>query len=291
MKLRTTLMITTLALCSTFASALEFTVLNTGSKTGGFGVESNAYQQDLAKANKIEYVSPGQYCAAYNILSKMTTPVLFPWANDWEAMGRDGKGCATMKFKPEQIVRFNTDPMFVCSLKSEFTRAGFTERGRGYRVGHTAPDFAYRRTVLAVNESFGTQHKPVTYDGSGAVKTALLNGEVDYALLSTKFVGEIESAKGTCHYTMSSQERLGKPGIGKLDPKNKRLLLGNTTLWLMFNVDAKTALAVKSQLEAIHADPSSAINKAMPAGLTIDWKQSTDSIITDWNQSVVNMQQ
>ena len=271
------------------AAGLELTVLSTGSKTGSFSIESSAYAQDLSKNYKVKYLAPGNHCAAFSILQQTKTPILFPWATDFESVGRDGEGCATVSFKPEQIVRYNTDPMYACSLKPNLDAKTFISRGNGFKVGHTTVEFVFARTVLAVNKSFGTTHKPVVYNGQGMVKTALYNGEVDYALFSAKFVKDVVANGGRCHYVMSNQDRLGYPAIGKLDPSNQFLNGGYATVWLMFNVDASTVQRIKKELKANHHNADSAIVKATNDTLIIDWEQSPGLIINSWETNVSNM--
>lgn len=285
------LMVAAIASVAMCASAMDLMILNTGSKTGGFSVESAAYAQDLAKAHKVDFVSPGQFCAAYGVLTKTTTPVLFPWASDFEALGRDGKGCATLSVKPEQIVRSNLDPMYVCSMKPAFTAKAFVQPGASSRVGHTTPAFAFSRVVQAVNESFKTTHKSVVYDGTGSAKVALYNGEIDYGFFSAKWVKEIEENKGQCHYVLSDKDSKGYPALSKLDTKNPRLYSGYATLWVLLNADAKTTQSIRQQIRELHADPASAIQRATHGTLDIDWDKDKSAVIADWERAVGSMRQ
>ena len=280
-----TLILSALTMAAT-AAAADLTVLNTGSKTGGFSVESGAYAKDLATGRSVEFVSPGQYCAAYAILSKATTPTLFPWASDFEAAGRDGAGCATVAFKDAEVVRYNSDSMRVCSMDPAFTAAGFVKKGVGAKVGHTTPDYAFARAVLAVNESFGTQHKPVTYNGTGDLKTALINGEVNYGFFTAKWVKEIVAAGGACHYVMNSAGADGMSGLNATHPDNRFLTVGYDTVWLMINADDKAVAQVKADIVAAHADTTSAINTATHNTLKIDWNQSPGDIRSSWEKAV-----
>jgi hypothetical protein len=267
-------------------SAADVTVLNTGSKTGGFSVESGAYAKDLAASRSVDFVSPGQYCAAYAILSKATTPMLFPWASDFEAAGRDGAGCATVAFKDAEVVRYNSDSMRVCSIDPAFTAVGFVKKGVGSRVGHTTPDYAFARAVQAVNQSFGTKHRPVTYNGTGDLKTALINGEVDYGFFTAKWVKEVVAAGGECHYVMNSAGADGLTGLNAKDPANRFLTVGYDTVWLMINADAKAVAQVKSDMISAHANTASAINTATHNTLKINWDQSAEDIRSSWEKAV-----
>lgn len=277
------------ALTTLSVSALELTVINTGSKTGSNSVESSAYAQELSKTHKVEFINPGDGCAAYSVIAKTSTPVLFGWANDREALGRNGKWCATVDVAPAQIIRHTSDPMYVCAMKPELNAKEFVKRGESKRVGITTPEFAFARVVRAVNESFGTDHKPITYNGTGAVKTALFNSEVDYAFLSAKWVKDVEANKGQCLYVMSDQDRMGYPAIGKLDPKNKKLVGGYSSVWLLINADAKTVSTVRKEIKAIHDNPESAYNTAFKNTTVIDWSKTPEQQKADWENSVESM--
>jgi hypothetical protein len=269
------------------ALALELTVINTGSKTGSNSVESASYAQDLSAKHTVEFINPGDGCAAYSIIARTKTPVLFGWANDREALGRSGKGCATFDARPEHIIRFTAEPMYVCSMSG--TANEFTKRGESRRVGHTTPAFAFGRTVRAVNESFGTNHKSITYDGTGAAKTALLNGEVDYAFLSVKWAKEIQANNGKCLYAMSDEDQLGIPAIGKLAPSNKKLIIGNASVWVLVNADANTVDIIRKDIRKIHDNPESAYNKAFRNSIIVNWNKTPEQQKESWEISVENM--
>ena len=85
-----------IALFSTSALAAEkLTILNSGSKTGGFSMQSQAYATDLAGLYDVDLINPGDRCVALgSLLPKITGPVLMPWASDYEAVGRDN-GCVS----------------------------------------------------------------------------------------------------------------------------------------------------------------------------------------------------
>lgn len=278
-----------LVAASANAQLKELTVLNTGNKTGSYSIESGAYQQDLAKHYKIEYVNPGQYCAAYSILKNTTTPVIFAWASDIEAVGRDGQGCATVSFKDEQVLRYNQDTMLICSADAARKSADITSKGNKFKIGHTTPAFAFARTVGAINKSFGTDHRAVTYDGTGAIKTALINKEVDFGFFTEKWAKEIVAAGGACHYVMGPA-RDNIPSILALDPSNKYLNVGYDTLWLMFNADAATVSKVREQIKALHADADSNIMKATKGAIRINYNMSPADVRKGWENAVSIMQ-
>lgn len=276
------------ATATVFAQAADVTVINTGSKTGGFFRSSNALQQDLAKSMSVEYVNPGQYCAAYAALKKMTGPVLFPWANDFEAAGRSGEGCATIPLKADEIVSYARDTYRVCSAKPEMTKERFVKAGESARVGYSTPAFAFENTVQAVNKSFGTKHVGVTYDaGGGAVKTALVNKEVDYVILWPSFANEV-IANGTakCFWSTGKETLDGMEGIASKDPSNKKLIIGSDTVWLLKNATPAQAAEINKRVQAAYADQNSAIAAQAKKSSPIDFNKSKASIIEDWEDAV-----
>jgi hypothetical protein len=274
---------------TTATTAADIIVLNTGSKTGTYSVESDAYAKDLANKHSVKFVSPGQHCAAFAILSKSTTPILFPWASDWEAAGRDGEGCATVPFKDAEVVRYNTSSMHVCAIDKKFTAAEFVKKGVEAKVGHTTPDYAFARVVQAVNKSFGTNHRPITYNGSGDLKTALINGEVNYGFFTAKWVKEIVAIGGQCHYVTNTEGNNGLSGLNSLDPTNRSLTVGYDTVWLMINADKALVEQIKADVRLAHDNKNSAINTATHNTLNINWKQSPESIRSSWEQAVESL--
>lgn len=274
---------------ATTTAAADIIVLNTGSKTGSFSVESSAYANDLANTHSVSLVSPGHHCAAYAILKKATTPVMFPWSSDWEAAGRDGADCATMPFKDAEVIRYNTSSMHICVIDKKFTAAQFIEKGREAKVGHTTPDYTFTRVVHAVNKSFGTKHRPITYNGSGDLKTALINGEVNYGVFSAKWAKEIVELGGQCHYVTNTTGNNKLPGLNALDPTNRFLTIGYDTVWLMINADKKLVEKIKADIMSAHADKNSAIIRATRNTLEINWNQTPESIRSSWEHSVNSM--
>ena len=70
----------------------SLTIINAGSKTGSFAMQMTAVSKDLQKHYDIDLKIPGDYCTAVQMLKSIKAPVLMPWANDFEAVGRDGSG-------------------------------------------------------------------------------------------------------------------------------------------------------------------------------------------------------
>ena len=113
----------TIALASTPAFAAEkLTIINSGSKTGGFSMQSTAYAADLAKDYDVTLVNPGDRCVALgSLLPKIDGPVLMPWASDYEAVGRDG-GCVKFDINTAITLRYDSAPLFVCTRGGDIVK-------------------------------------------------------------------------------------------------------------------------------------------------------------------------
>jgi hypothetical protein len=267
----------------------KLTILNAGSKTGSFAMQMTAVSKDLQKNYDIDLKIPGDYCTAVQMLKSIKGPVLMPWANDFEAIGRDGSGCATFEVKPSQVVRYDNTVMHICSINHDAASLMTSN----HTVGHTGPAKSFSRAILALNESFGAKLKPIAYDGSGATKAGLYNGEVDYALISIKHGRDIIKNGGQCYYEYSANEKSNLIPLAVLDPSNKFLIAGYDAVWLALNMDEKAITTLKAQVKEIHNDPSSAMYQYTQGGkvLNVIWDLSNSEITEKWEISVKNLQE
>jgi len=269
------------ALFSTTAVAADkLTILNSGSKTGGFSMQSTAYSTDLAKDYDVTLVNPGDRCVALgSLLPKISGPVLMPWASDYEAVGRDG-GCVKFDITKAITLRYDSAPLFVC------TRSGSIAKDSG-RVAHTVPvDGPLARVVAEMNKQFGTAHKPVVYDGSGDARLALINGEVDYALLSKKHVLVVTAADKsiTCDQSLAS----AGPNSLPAQTGNPKLAFGWDMTWLALNMTPAQADRLKMRMMEKHLDCSTAIGTWTKCNTVYNtqWNLSTDEISSRWEPMV-----
>tara|TARA_B110000285_G_C15124249_1_gene619162 strand:+ start:1319 stop:2173 length:855 start_codon:yes stop_codon:yes gene_type:complete len=259
MKTITTLLISASLLASQ-ATATELTILNSGSKTGSFSMTSIAYYTDMLKSyDQINLVNPGTRCVAIgSLLPRIEGPVLMPWGSDYEASGRNG-GCVTFDISKGQVLRYNKEPVSVCTMKPELNITSVSGK-----VAHTVPvDGPLSRVTGQINSSFNTNHENVTYDGSGAVRLALVNGEVDYALLSREHVTYVEQNGGSCDYNLTT----GVNSLYNLDPTNPKLVFGFDNIWLALNMTKEEAATLKATLIEKHENCDSAIAKYTGCGM------------------------
>ena len=270
-----------IALFSTTALAAEkLTILNSGSKTGGFSMQSQAYSTDLAGSYDVDLVNPGDRCVALgSLLPKINGPVLMPWASDYEAVGRDG-GCVKFDINSAITLRYDSAPLFVC------TRGGDIAKDSG-RVAHTVPaDGPLARVVKEFNNEFGTAHKPVVYDGSGDARLALINGEVDYALLSKKHVLVVTETDPaiTCEQSLAS---VGENSLPQMTG-NPKLAFGWDMTWMALNMSQEQANGLKLRMMEKHLDCTSAIGTWTKCNsvYTTRWDLTKDEINSRWEPMV-----
>ena len=283
--IKTLLTAATVALTATAAFANDLTILNSGSKTGGFSMQSTAYSQDLASAYNVTLVNPGDRCVALgSLLPNISGPILMPWASDYEAVGRDG-GCVTFDITNAQVLRYDSAPLYVC------TRGGSIKADSG-RVAHTVPvDGPLATLVREFNTEFGTDHRPVVYDGSGDARLALINGEVDYALLSQKHVLVVTEADATitCEQSLSS----AGPNSLPAETGNQKLAFGWDMPWLGLNMTEAEARELQRNMMMSHLDCSSAIGTWTKCNTvyTTNWNLTTDEVVGRWEPMVKSQQQ
>lgn len=274
---------------SSFANP-KLVILNAGSKTGSFAMQMIAIFKDLEPYYNIDLKIPGGPCKALRMLKSIKVPTLMPWANDYEAIGRDGGAgsCGTFDVKPSQVVRYGVTAMYVCSMKHD--AESFMKNS--HTVGHTQSK-AFARAVNAVNKSFGAKLKPVGYDGSGATKTGLYNGEIDYALLSAKHGQKVIKNGGQCFYEYSADENSPYIRLATLDPSNKFLNISMSDVWLALNMNADEIEKLRKLVRTLHNDSSSAIagyvgTRGIPR---IIWDLSDAEITKNWELSVETLQE
>ena len=275
----------TVALTTTAAFANDLTILNSGSKTGGFSMQSTAYSQDLAGAYNVTLVNPGDRCVALgSLLPNISGPVLMPWASDYEAVGRDG-GCVTFDVTSAHVLRYDSAPLYVC------TRGGDIRADSG-RVAHTVPvDGPLATLVRELNTQFGTDHSPVVYDGSGDARLALINGEVDFALLSKKHVLVVTEADSaiTCDTSLAS----AGPNSLPAETGNQALAFGWDMPWLALNMDATQAAELQRNMMMSHLNCSTAIGTWTKCNsvYTTRWDLTVDEVVQRWEPMVKSQQQ
>ena len=115
------------------ANATDLTILNTGSKSGSYAGLTTALSSDFTGS---DFQNPGKHCVAINSnLKSITTPVLFPWANDLEAAGRDGDGCATVNITKDEVLGYTSSPLHVCAMDDKDFLKTSGKVGHSHQIG------------------------------------------------------------------------------------------------------------------------------------------------------------
>jgi len=281
--MKNTIMAVTAALMfSSAANSTELTILNSGSKTGSFSMTSIAYYTDVLKEyDQINLVNPGSRCVALgSLLPRISGPVLMPWASDYEADGRNG-GCVTFDIAKGKLLRYNKEPVSVCQLKD--TIDVINDSGK---IGHTVPATGpLSKASGYINDSFGTKHTNVVYDGQGDTRLALLSGEIDYALLTKEHAAYIVENGGTCNYDMSDDS---DKSLHVIDPSNPNLVFSFDNVWLALNMTDAEADSLKAILMAKHDDCNSASAKYTGCGSLLDivWSITDEEGLSSWELAV-----
>lgn len=279
--------ILTLFLFATTAVAdTTLTILNSGSKTGSFSMTSIAYYTDLmTEYDTVQLINPGSRCVALGgLLPRLEGPVLMPWASDYEADGRAG-GCVTFDITQGHLIRYNAESFGICSMNgTDVTEVSGI-------IGHTVPvDGPMSRVSGEINNSFGTEHSNAVYDGQGDVRLALLNGEVDYALLAREHAVYVEANGGVCDVDLSNDP---ETSLFSMDPSNPRLVFGFDNVWLGINMTDEQAAELQETLIDLHNNCDSASAQYTGCGelVNVIWDMNENDAWTRWEQVVGSLMQ
>jgi hypothetical protein len=274
------------------AAAQDITIVNTGSKTGGFYLETSALTQDLQNQFKIDYINPGSGCLATAVIDKIdkNMPVLFPWAGDIDAGIRKQGSCNIMTFTEKELIRVHYDSYYICSAKPEMNAARLVTAGSSYRIGHAIPASVMVNSINnGINASFKTAHKPVHFAaGSPSTITAMLNGEVDYGIIESKLARKFaQSGNGTCMYRMSTASADALIPIAAKDLANKNLKVGYYVLFILKNATDAQRNKIQAAMKAAHQNPNSNTAKIWEgSGMQFDWNTKMSTFNQEWEDSV-----
>lgn len=265
----------------------KLTILNVGSKTGYGAMQFTGIAKDLSKDYNVDLKIPGDYCVALKMLPSIKGPVLWNYSNDYEAIARDGEGCGMVAIEAKKVIRYDQSTMCLCSMKFDDK----SMLNNPHTVAVTVPLLPFERAINAVNSSLGSKLKPVPYDGSGAVKTGLYNGEVDFAMLSFKHARQVIDKGGDCFYEFSDDANGNFTALGKIDPSNSLLIAGYQTVWMTKNMSNKQQKVLEKRIKSAHEDSDSAIYGYTEGGKAIRlfWGLSNKEITNKWETSVNNM--
>ncbi len=281
-----------LTIATTLAMATDITVVNTGSKTGGIFVESQAVANELNNTNKykVDFISPGNSCVAMSQIKKTKQPVLFFWETVYEVHGRSlNNSDCIIDFRAEDVVRVDTNDWRLCTLVGGPSQSDFIKSGANYKVGYGNPGATFQRHVTAINNTFKTNHIGVLYTtGGGAVGTAMLNKEVHFAVLSPKQAAGVVAQGAVCHWSMSTKETNGIPSLYQKSNGADQGLIGTfQTMFVAQNFDSATKQQVINLIKTNFNTPGATLNNMYKGLNTSQWDKSPSDIKKDWDFAIV----
>jgi hypothetical protein len=272
--------------------ATDITVINTGSKTGGIFAESQAIVNELTSTSKykVDFINPGNHCVGMSQVKKTKQPVLFFWETVFEVSGRNSNNSdCQLDFRSEDVIRVDTNDMRFCTLTNGPSQADFIKGGASYKVGHGNPQSWMKGLVTAINNNFKTNHTSITYTtGMGTVETALLNKEIDFAMISPKGAKAAMSKGAVCHWSMNTKETNGIPSLyQKANSTNQALIGLYQTIFVVQNFDPATKQQVTNLIKTNFNTPGATLNN-LYKGLDISqWDKSPSDIKKDWDLAIV----
>ena len=141
------------------------------------------------------------------------------------------------------------------------------------------------RASGAINNSFGTDHTNVVYDGQGDTRLALINGEIDYALLAREHAAYVISNGGVCDVDLSNNPTTS---LYSRADNNPQLVFGFDNVWLGLNMSQDQALELRDTLIAAHNNCESASARYTGCGelVNIVWDITDEQALARWEPVV-----
>lgn len=283
------ILITLISFFSLVAQAEEkISIVNTGSASGGFAMQSTALAKDLTDffGYDINFENPGDACVAAGIIQKTNSPLIMPWSTDLEAVGRDGLGCATFDLDSATVLQYNILPYRVCTMTHDDFSTGST-------IGHSSPKFVFERAAEALNTAVGSNLKAIGYDGSGNTRKALLSGEVDFVILSPKHSKKVMAEGAKCIWEFSDGTTPGLIHLQAEYPDVDRLSLSTEEVFIALNMTGDQLNMLKNQVQVIHTTQGSAVNTLTAGGSAFEIRLnlSEDEIVEKWESSIKGLRE
>lgn len=254
------------ALVSSLVFADEkLVIVNTASNSGQMITMARAFEEDLKKLGYgTEIVSPGNNCQANGIYRSIPTdqPVLINLDSFSQADPMSGKidGCEAVMPTADDLLWTYLDHMHLCTFNQKDNPTAIFNKGSQFRVGVTPPAHVFENLVGGINSENGTDHKRVQYKGSGDVRSALINGEVDYSILSTKHSKRVMSKGAVCVAEFTKHQTLmGLPKVSELSAGNGEFDTSFSTVWALKNSSPESVEKMRKIMYDLLHDMNSAI--------------------------------
>ena len=262
----TTILTGALALVSSLAFANDkLVIVNTASNSGQMITMARAFDEDLKKFGyATEIVSPGNNCQANGIYRSIPTdqPVLINLDSFSQADPMSGKitGCDAVMPTQDDLLWTYLDHMHLCTFNSKDDPQAIFQSGAAFRVGVTPPAHVFEDLVTSLNDENSTDNKRVQYKGSGDVRAALINGEVDYSILSTKHSKRVMSKGAVCVAEFTKHQSLmDLPKVSELSAGGHEFDTSFSTVWALKNSSPESVEKMRKIMYDLLHDMDSAI--------------------------------
>jgi len=213
---------------------------------------------------------------------------LFLWGHDFESDYRAGN-CKGVKFKPAQntAIRFDKNSSLVCSVK--FNKTQFVSDGASGSIGHTVPKEQFTGPIVNINKKFNTNYSSVPYNGNGATRLALINGEIDYAMVTGEHAAFITGKGGSCFFLMDSPSKK-YPDVASLQEVVGPLNVSHSfdTFLYAVNMPSTQKNELVADIRNAHKNCSSAIGRYTKCDTTIDFVWDISNVETSRWEADVN---
>jgi len=209
-------------------STETFTIVNTGSKTGGF----NAMLTMLGKTINHNYVQAENPIIGASYFDDVN--VITAWSTEWPG---DNKQIPKLKVKEDNIVALTVYETILCSRLGE---AAFHKNRNALKIGTWGDSPAVTKFIESLGKKHGVKFVIVPYDGSGAITRGFLGGDVDTVFVTQSKQSKIEkdgkcfafSSKGQLDFAFIDAILLINGELGnKIEARKAMLYTINTEEW------------------------------------------------------------
>lgn len=266
---------------SNAAAVQDLTIISAGSRTGSLSMQAIAYANDLKLNYNVKLSVPGNFCEALSSLDDRQ-PTLFLWAHDFEAEVRAGKCSTNKNLSAATPIRFSKSASLICTMKKENNIL----KGAA-KIGHTVPKKMFNNVINNINQGLGTNHHGVMYNGSGQVRLALVNGEIDFGLVTNEHAEFIRSKGGVCEYVLDDSTSI--PNTKILQPLNPKIRMVHSfdLMFYTVNMSKQEIALLVDYLKKAHKNCSSAIGTYTQCDKLIDGTWVINKEILDrWEKDV-----
>ena len=265
----------------------KLTIISVGSPGGNTFLRSMAFQKDLQNYYDVELLSYQNMCLALRARHNIKNLTLSFYNQEDEVDVRLGKICEGIgySFKANQIVTSVNIPRLICSEpNSNHASADFIKPGAKYKIG-VNPSNDTINIINAINRNAKTTHKLIPYQSTGAVMTALINGEIDYTIVSIDRWEKLRKDGVRCQYITSNTDTYEKDGVSplqRINEKDKLLTYENIFIGVAEHGDDEQIKVLKSNIQTILKDDTRNITQL--------WKKANISLSDAFldNQEVYN---